>query len=206
MTMHIYLSIVQMPHNKRMQTDQNARYAFILTADAKRYVARATMNNITVLVLFLFTFSGCASVKQQRVNIESNIAEIYSSHYSEEIQQFFIEEAINAGVKTIRAMKPSEKRPSSNKNEIIGCAYADIRRKLILIEVNQPLCTKLSHLAHEIAHIGSNCGAHDNVFYKYNFAIAKRYETEFPDATTRKWFAPVQSVANVEAIYRNGNC
>ncbi len=26
------------PHNKRMQTDQNARYAFILTADARRYV------------------------------------------------------------------------------------------------------------------------------------------------------------------------
>ena len=25
-------------HNKRMQSDQNARYAFILTADAKRYV------------------------------------------------------------------------------------------------------------------------------------------------------------------------
>ncbi len=26
-------------HNKRMQSDQNARYAFILSADAKRYVA-----------------------------------------------------------------------------------------------------------------------------------------------------------------------
>lgn len=26
-------------HNKRMQPDQNARYAFILTADAKRYAA-----------------------------------------------------------------------------------------------------------------------------------------------------------------------
>jgi hypothetical protein len=25
--------------NKRMQSDQNARYAFILTADARRYVA-----------------------------------------------------------------------------------------------------------------------------------------------------------------------
>jgi len=169
-------------------------------------VARTTMNNLTVLVSFLLTLTGCVSVEQQRVNIESNIAEIYSTHYSEQIQQFFIEEAINAGVKTIRAMKPSERRPGSNKTEIIGCAYADIRRKLILIEVNQPLCTKLSHLAHEIAHIGSNCGAHDNVFYKYNFAIARRYEAEFPNAATRNWFAPVQSVANVEAIYRNGSC
>ena len=25
-------------HNKRMQSDQNARYALILTADAKRYM------------------------------------------------------------------------------------------------------------------------------------------------------------------------
>ncbi len=164
------------------------------------------MNNFIVLVSLLLTLSGCVSVEQQRVNIESNIAEVYTVHYSEEIQQFFIEEAINAGVRTIRAMKPSEKRQSSNKNEIVGCAYADIWRKLILIEVNQPLCTKLSHLAHEIAHIGSNCGAHDSVFYKYNFAIAKRYEAEFPNAATRKWFAPVQSVANVEAIYRNGSC
>ena len=164
------------------------------------------MNNTPRIVLCLLTLSGCVSVEQQRVNIENNIAEIYSSQYSVEIQQFFVAEAINAGVKTIRAMEPSEKRPSSNKNEIIGCAYADIRRKLILIEIEQPLCTKISHLAHEIAHIGSNCGAHDNVFYKYNFAIAKRYEAEFPNAVTRKWFAPVQSVANVEAIYRNGSC
>ena len=164
------------------------------------------MNNTPGIGLCLLTLSGCVSVEQQRVNIENNIAEIYSSQYSEEIQQFFVAEAINAGVKTIRAMEPSEKRPSFNKNEIIGCAYADIRRKLILIEIEQPLCTKISHLAHEIAHIGSNCGAHDNVFYKYNFAIAKRYEKEFPIAATRKWFAPVQSVANVEAIYTNGNC
>jgi len=164
------------------------------------------MNNTPGIVLCLLTLSGCVSVEQQRANIENNIAEIYSSQYSEEIQQFFVAEAINAGVKTIRAMEPSEKHPSSNKNEIIGCAYADIRRKLILIEIEQPLCTKISHLAHEIAHIGSNCGAHDKVFYKYNFAIAKRYETEFPIAATRKWFAPVQSVANVEAIYTNGKC
>ena len=27
------------PYNKRMQSDQNARYALILTADAKRYVS-----------------------------------------------------------------------------------------------------------------------------------------------------------------------
>ena len=27
----------QMSNNKRMQSDQNARYAFIFTADARRY-------------------------------------------------------------------------------------------------------------------------------------------------------------------------
>jgi hypothetical protein len=63
-----------------------------------------------------------------------------------------------------------------------------------------------AHLAHEIAHIGSNCGAHDDVFYGYNFKIAKRYEERFPNAATRQWFAPVQSVANVKAIYTNGAC
>ncbi len=34
------LSNLDLPHNKRMQSDQNARYTFILTADAKRYKAR----------------------------------------------------------------------------------------------------------------------------------------------------------------------
>jgi len=164
------------------------------------------MNNLAISLTSLAILSGCASVGQQRTNIESDIAEVYSAHYSKEIQQFFVEEAVNVGVKTIRAMKPSEKQPQSNKNEIVGCAYASIRRKLILIEINQPLCLKPSHLAHEIAHIGSNCGAHDNIFYNYNFKIAKRYEEKFPNAVTRKWFAPVQSVANVAAIYTNGKC
>ena len=164
------------------------------------------MNNLAVSITSLVILSGCISVEQQRINIKNDIAEIYSAHYSEEIQQFFVEAAVNAGVKNIRAMKPSEKRPQSNKYEIVGCAYANVRRKLILIEVNQPLCVKLAALAHEIAHIGSNCGAHDDIFYRYNFKIAKRYEEKFPEATTRKWFAPVQSVANVAAIYRNGRC
>lgn len=86
--------------------------------------------------------SGCASVEKQRLNIESDIAEVYSD-YSSEIQQFFVEEAIKAGVKTIRAMKQSEIREPVHPNEIQGCAYGSWQRKLILIEVNTPLCVKL---------------------------------------------------------------
>lgn len=164
------------------------------------------MNKIIALTTTLSLLIGCVSLERQRSKIENNISEMYSAHYSEKIQQFFVEEAVKAGVKTIRAMKPSEKRPSSNKNEIIGCAYVNIPSKLILIEVNQPLCLKPAHLAHEIAHIGSNCGAHDDTFYSYNFKIAKRYEERFSNAATRQWFAPVQSVANVKAIYTNGKC
>ena len=164
------------------------------------------MNNLTACIAFLVVLSGCVSVEQQRINLENDIAKVYSTHYSKEIQQFFVEEAVTAGVKTIRAMKPSEKEPKSNKNEIVGCAYAYISSKTILIEINQPLCLKLGHLAHEIAHIGSNCGAHDDIFYAYNFKIAKRYQQRFPIAATRQWFAPVQSVANVAAIYTNGGC
>ena len=164
------------------------------------------MSKLIALIILLPLFNGCASIEQQRSNIERDISEMYSAHYSEEIRQFFIEEAVRAGVKTIRPMKPSDKRPSSNKNEIIGCAYANIQSKLILIEVNQPLCLKPAHLAHEIAHIGSNCGAHDDIFYSYNFKIATRYEERFPNAATRLWFAPLQSVANVKAIYTNGAC
>lgn len=142
---------------------------------------------------------------QHRMNIERDIAEIYSD-YSNEIQQFFVEEAINAGVKTIRAMKPSDKIPVVNPYQIIDCAYASWRRKLVVIEVNRPLCVKLNHLAHEIAHVGSKCGGHNDVFYKYNYAIARRYEKQFPNATKRKWFAPVQSVGNVATIYRSKEC
>lgn len=142
---------------------------------------------------------------QHRKNIERDIAEIYS-HYSSEIQQFFVEEAINAGVTTIRAMKPSDKMPVVHPNQIVDCAFASIRRKQVVIEVNKPLCVKLSHLAHEIAHVGSKCGGHNDVFYKYNYAIARRYEEQIPNPIERKWFAPVQDVGSVEAIYRTKEC
>jgi hypothetical protein len=44
------------------------------------------------------------------------------------------------------------------------------------------------------------------VFYKYNYAIARRYEKHIPNPIERKWFAPVQDVGSVEAIYRNKEC
>ena len=142
---------------------------------------------------------------QHRKNIERDIAEIYSD-YSNEIQQFFVKEAIIAGVTTIRAMKPSDKRPVVHPNQMIDCAFASFRRKLVVIEVNQPRCLNLNHLAHEIAHVGSKCGGHNDVFYKYNFAIARRYERKISNPIERKWFAPVQDVGSVEAIYRTKEC
>jgi hypothetical protein len=142
---------------------------------------------------------------QHRVNIERDIAEIYSD-YSNEIQQFFVEEAINAGVEKIRAMEPSDKAPVVDPYQVKDCATADWRRKLVVIEVNKPLCVKLVHLAHEIAHVGSKCNRHNNVFYKYKYAIARRYQDRFPNAANRRWFAPVQDVGNIQAIYRTKEC
>ncbi len=143
--------------------------------------------------------------RKDRIKIEREIAEIYSD-YSDEIQQFFVNEAIKAGVKTIRAMKPSDRRPVIHPNEAKACAYGYWRRKLVIIEVNQPRCLNLNHLAHEISHVGSKCHGHSNVFYKYNYAIARRYEKKVPNPIKRKWFAPVQDVGSVEAIYQNKEC
>jgi hypothetical protein len=142
---------------------------------------------------------------QHRAKIEKDIAENYSDH-SSETQQFFVDEAIKAGVKTIRAMKPSDRRPVTHPYESKACAYGYWRRKLVIIEVNQPRRLNLNHLAHEISHIGSKCHGHSNVFYKYNYAIARRYEKHIPNPIERKWFAPVQDVGSVEAIYRNKEC
>ena len=156
-------------------------------------------------IVAIILLAGCVSIEKQRADIERDIAVIYSD-YNNEIRQFFVEEAVKADVRTIRAMKQSEKLQPVHPNEIQGCAYGFWKRKLILIEVNQPLCLKLGHLAHEIAHVGSKCSAHNDTFYRYNFAIAKRYEAHFPNATKRRWFSPVQSVANVAAIYRSDGC
>lgn len=163
------------------------------------------MTRILITIVVAASLISCVSVEQQRNNIERDIAEIYSD-YSSEIQQFFAGEAFNAGVKEIRAMKPSEKRPPVNEYEGVGCAYGIWRRKLILIEINQPRCVLLSVLAHEISHIGSKCNGHNDHFYKYNSLVAKRYEEQFPNAVKRKWFAPVQDVASVAAIYRSKEC
>ena len=154
---------------------------------------------------FLASQASILTPAQHRAKIEKDIAEIYSDH-SSETQQFFIDEAIKAGVETIRAMKPSDRMPVIHPFEGKACAYGIWRRKLVIIEMNQPRCLNLHHLAHEISHIGSKCHGHNNVFYKYNYAIARRYEKQIPNPVERKWFAPVQDVGSVEAIYRNKEC
>ncbi len=163
------------------------------------------MKRVLITAVCTIMLVGCVSVEKRKLSIESDIAEIYSD-YSSEIQQFFVEEAFNAGVEEIRAMKPSEKRPPVNEYEGVGCAYGIWGRKLILIEIDQPRCVLLSVLAHEISHIGSKCSGHNDVFYKYNFEIARRYQERFPNASKRMWFAPVQDVASVAAIYRSEGC
>ncbi|NKB64144.1 MAG: hypothetical protein GKR95_20450 [Gammaproteobacteria bacterium] len=164
------------------------------------------MKNLIIIIAFQIMLSGCVSVEQRKKNIESDIAELYSAHLSAEIQEFFVEESVNAGVKAIRAMKPSDVLPPTNEYEMVGCAYGFKNSKLILIEVSRPNCITPSVLAHEISHIGANCSAHNDHFYKYNWKIAERYQNRFPDATKRKWFAPVQSVGNISAIYRSEGC
>ena len=156
---------------------------------------------ISILIL-----TSCVSLEQQEPNVEQDIYEIYSDLYDEEILQFYVDEAIKAGVRKIRKMKPSDVLQPTNEYELVGCAYGFKKSKTILIEVEEPRCVALATLAHEISHIGSNCSAHNDVFYKYNFAVAKRYEEKFPNASKRKWFAPVQDVANVAAIYRSEGC
>lgn len=164
------------------------------------------MNKLGIFFLSILTLPGCVSLEQQRENVEQDIYAIYSNLYDDEILQFFVEEAVEAGVRQVRKMQPSDILTPVNENEISGCAYALSNSKAILIEVDKPLCVKLAHLAHEISHIGSNCYGHNDVFYKYNFGVAKRYQDKFPNAVKRKWFAPVQDVANVAAIYRSENC
>ena len=161
---------------------------------------------LPILAMLVFVLASCASAEKQPPNVERDIREIYASLYDEEILQFFIDEAIRAGVKKIRKMEPSDILEPVNEYEMIGCAYGFKRSKTILIEVEQPRCVTLATLAHEISHIGAQCSAHNDVFYKYNSALAKRYEESFPDAAKRGWFAPVQDVANVAAIYRSEGC
>ena len=195
-----------MAYNNRMQPDQVTRYASILAADARRYVERLKMYNLVVYLSSLIVLSGCVSVEKQRSNIESNISEIYSSHFNKEIQQFYTEEAVSAGVKTIRAMKPYEKAPLTYRDDIVRCGFVDLWSKAVIIEVNEPRCLSLYHLAHEIAHIGSKCIGHNDVFYKYSIALVKRYEKKFPNAATRKWFAPVQDVTHFSTMLRDEHC
>lgn len=164
------------------------------------------MHKVTILVVSIFILTGCVSLEQQKSNVKSDIYEVYSNLYEAEILEFFVDEAVEAGVRKIRKMKPSDVLETTNENEMVGCAYGFKNSKTILIEVDQPRCVTLATLAHEISHIGSNCNAHNDIFYKYNFAVAKRYEEKFPNASKRKWFAPVQDVANVAAIYRSEGC
>jgi hypothetical protein len=63
--------------------------------------------------------------EQHRMNIETDIAEVYPD-YSGEIRQFFLEEAINAGLRKIRTLQPSDKTLTGDTVGVYGvkdCAY-----------------------------------------------------------------------------------
>ena len=164
------------------------------------------MFRFSVVLAVVMSLSACASLERQRASVERDLFGIYANLYDEETLRFFVDEAVSAGVKRIRKMEASDVREPVNEYEMVGCAYGFKNSKTILIEVDQPRCVTLATLAHEIAHIGANCSAHNAVFYRYNYAVARRYEEKFPDASTRNWFSPVQDVANVAAIYRSEGC
>ena len=161
---------------------------------------------IPVLAFLVLIFTSCASLERQQARVERDIHAIYANLYADDILQFYVDEAVRAGVRSVRKMEPADVLKPVNEYEMAGCAYGFKSSKTILIQVDQPRCVTLATLAHEISHIGANCSAHNDVFYQYNFALAKRYQDSFPDASTRHWFSPVQDVANVAAIYRSEGC
>ena len=158
------------------------------------------MNRKTGLGLAILAFvliSGCT--REQRVEWRyDDLAMFVDAGVidSEEMRRFFAEEAADAGVMKIRAMKEAEK-PKRKKHPLqTGCGRALRKSRHVLINTDRKSCINLANLAHEIAHIPAiarGCGGHGPLFYEINEEIAERFEAKFPG---KNWgrHSPVERV------------
>lgn len=102
---------------------------------------------------------------------------------SEEMRRFFSEEAADAGVLKIRAMRDHEKPTKKKHQAQTGCGRAIRKTKEILIDAERKNCINLANLAHEIAHFPAKdqgCRGHGDLFYEINEGIAQRFVAKFP--------------------------
>ena len=169
-----------------------------------------TLRNIAVLLVVASVTVACVSTEAEPQKLRTQIDSLYP-HLSEEIKEFFSEEAHRAGVKKIRELRVGE-TPKKVYSQQSGCGSVQFDGGLILVNPRKAHCLRLAHLAHEITHIGvarTGCYGHGDKFYEYNLGIARRFEEQFPVLSDRGgWGSPVQSVENRARYYRSDaeNC
>jgi len=160
------------------------------------------MKCLVTPVFAIFAMTSCATIEEKTLDLKLDIDTVFSEN-SEDIKLFFAKEAAEAGVTKIRAMDESEKPPKIHPLQS-GCGVAIDQRRLILIDTSRKKCINLHNLSHEISHIGAKCGRHVDRFYKYNIAMAERFEAAFPDFYTRDgWFHPGSEVRESSRSYRS---
>ena len=160
------------------------------------------MKYLVTPVFVIFALASCATIEEKAVDLKVDIDTVFFEN-SEGIKLFFAKEAAEAGVSKIRAMDASEK-PTITHPLQTSCGVAFNQRRLILIDTSRKKCINLHNLSHEISHIGAKCGRHVDRFYKYNIAMAERFEATFPDFYTRDgWFHPMSEVRTRSRSYRS---
>jgi hypothetical protein len=163
------------------------------------------LRRLTAFLITLSLIQACASSTIDPQNLKKQIDALYPNQ-SEEIRAFFAQEAFIADVQFIHKMKRGEKHRIIYSHQT-GCGGSELDTRSLVINPRKEQCLRLSHLAHEIAHIAVlrlDCYGHGDKFYQYNLDIARRFEQQFPDVADRGgWNVPVQNVENRSKYYRS---
>jgi hypothetical protein len=159
-----------------------------------------------VSLVAISVLMGCATKEEQAQRLYDDLSFFVEAGVieSDDVRWFFAEEAAAAGVVEIRAMRGYEK-PKITLKAQTGCGRAWFYKKEILIDVDRAFCINLSNLAHEIAHIPAarnGCKGHNDMFYRINEGIARRFEERFPG---QDWGngSPVERVRRRSREYRS---
>ncbi|MGH1482604.1 MAG: hypothetical protein ACRBM6_28465 [Geminicoccales bacterium] len=135
--------------------------------------------------LAIFTLLSCSPTVDTSTSLQNDLAMFVDAGAikSEEMRRFFTDEAVDAGVLKIRAMRNHEKPTEKKRRAQTGCGRAIQKTKEILIDVERKNCINLANLAHEIAHFPAKeqgCRGHGDLFYEINEGIAQRFVAKFP--------------------------
>lgn len=156
---------------------------------------------LMLALLIAFSLSACVSTgTNSGGQVELTLAKVIKN---KQILAFMLNEVRRAGVSSVKLYDNASIGRECQSPNAYGCSTfnSGTQRGDVYLNTQVRGGTGIVNITHEIAHVGAfrlNCFAHGDVWLEYLMAMAKRYETEFPN---KKWGRSTPT-ASVKAKYK----